>query len=73
MSETMNILSSYGPLAFGVVVFLIIWKVTVMPIFIQQQGNIEIQHQTALALKETAMLLNRSIDRLNNTIERVEK
>jgi len=69
----MNILSSYGPLAFGVVVFLIIWKVTVMPIFIQQQGNIEIQHQTALALKETAMLLNRSIDRLNNTIERVEK
>jgi len=73
MSETMNILSSYGPLAFGVVVFLIIWKVTVMPIFTQQQGNIEIQHQTALALKETAMLLNRSIDRLNNTIERVEK
>lgn len=77
MSSNMSIVevmvNYYGPIAFGIAMLIVLWRVVVAPTLERNALDIDALQVVTNTLKEVSMILDGSVKSLSNVVDRLER
>ena len=68
-----TVVTHYGPLAFGLVVFLVVWTAVVKPTLKENKIDVKANVKVADTLKETAVMLSTLTTSMGSLVTRLER